>query len=315
MNAKDVSSLEFITLPHMNQEIDDDELLSTDLPGRAKLLAIRAVQAHYRGIMRQLKESEEKFYQQRALDTAKYLAISDLPKLGDAAEDAWLFLSDEANRTGWFTQDYFTYQTLDELLASTWGDEEASRSELSDRKFVVTELLPAARDMGIPAGELLSVTMQNRKMRRLVPTARQLINRDDITPEEKKEGMDMLIGLAANPRVHYAEFDEKLDVFNGKIAKEPEVIQGAKYIVPGGDTVFFVRVQGSEQERIVELALKNRVELPLTDLTQLFKDVLAMLKSGRAEIADDSTFLPKLISIFEGASYGKASKSVELPVD
>jgi hypothetical protein len=153
-------------------------------------------------------------------------------------------------------------------------------------------------------------------MRRMVPTIRNLLNREDIEEDKKKDDLELLIKYAANPRVHYAEFDDKLAEYNGRIAKAPEIIQGAKYIVPGGDTVFYIRVKGMEQERTVELALKNRAELPLTDLTRLIEEVLMMLKAGRLEVEKDNQFMPKLLKIFEGAQYGRTNTStITLPVD
>jgi len=294
-----IGDIEEITLADMNVTIDTNQLLTTDFPGRQQLFAIWLVQVNYGRIMSKIGKTEKRAYMQRALDQAKFFSIQQLPGLEDTAAGALTVLINEAQSTGWYTSDFFGYSDIEDFLSNVWEEATEGSSKKSDYTFIVQQLIPAAKEMGIKPGELLAASTQPKKLRQIVPTARQILQ-SSMDAEKKREGLEWLLGMVADKDISVREVSRQVDEYRGKYTPIPEPMVGRKYMVPGGKTWIVIQCEDGVEERAVEQLLQHRVTMYFTDLSQLFSSVAGMLKVNR-ELAIGDTSLAKMLQNLEEA--------------
>ena len=252
--------IEQITLHHMNMAIDIDELLMNRRPGDEQLLAIYIIQRFYNNIVTKLGDDATSYYKRRALDHAKLFAIQRLPDVKATADASFIYLIDEANRTGWFHSDHIGYDSIDELLASIVDSESTSESELSDWRFIAKQLLPAAKKFGISSDDLLAATCQVKKLRGAVPVWRQILGEletGDKEVDEAEEELKAIVGWVADPKITFQQFE----IFAGK-RESPDMLRAITVYdvsLPGGDTWMVIPVSTETDKRIVEKQLNHRM--------------------------------------------------------
>lgn len=273
----DKIDIENISLGEMQLEIDDDALLTENIPNRSYLMAVRVVQKFFRAVMSTIGDTDKPLLQKRALDTAKYMAIQVMPELANTVEAALGILICEAQATGWHTSDWFGYDSIADLLSNTWEEAEEGSSRKSDYTFIVTQLIPAAKAMQIEPALLLAATTQAKKLRNSVPIARQILQSD--LPETAKENsLRWLVGLVADPNISVRQMAKQIEESRGTHTPAPQPLAAKKYLVPGNKTWIVIECQTPVEERFVELALHNKVIIEFTDLAELFERVSKMLK-------------------------------------
>lgn len=291
-------NIEEITLADMNLQIDIDKLITDDLPNRQYSLAIWLVQVNFRKIMTMIGETEKKYYKERALAQAKFFAIQQLPKFIDASSGALMLLINEAQATGWHTTDYFGYSNVEDLLSNIWEEAEEGSSVKSDYSFIVEKLLPAAKQMDIKPGELLVASIQAKKLRQIVPTARTVLD-SEMPPEKKKESIEWLIGMVADKNFSVREVARQVNTYRGKYTPIPSSLEGNLFIVPGGKSWIVIECADKIEERAITQVLGSRVNIQLADLTLLFAQVASMLKVNRELTLGDTKFAKMLRNLEE----------------
>ncbi|MHA2201807.1 MAG: hypothetical protein ACXABN_18205, partial [Candidatus Thorarchaeota archaeon] len=205
--------IEQITLHHMNMDINIERLVMERRQGDEQLLAIWIIQRYYIGIVEKLGDDATKYYKRRALDHAKFFAIQRLPELKSLTDASFIYLIDEAKRTGWFHSDHIGYDSLDELLTSIVDSDSVSEGELSDWKFMANQLMPAAKQFGISPDELLAATCQVKKLRGAVPTCRQILyelEMGDKEVDEAEEEIKSVVKWVADPKITFRQFETNL---------------------------------------------------------------------------------------------------------
>lgn len=285
--------IENLELKHMEFEVDKDRLLLDDYPEAHIHLSIAITQGFYERIKEDLP-SEDFKHLERALAHAKWFAINRLAtEMGDLIDRSVVYMLSEAEETGWYRKsEWLGYNDLSDFLGSFVEQAEEESSKWYDWKFIVEQLLPAANKFGISPGDIMSASYQIKKIRGMVTTARRLLAQHEanrISDKKAEAGLAWMIDMVRDTRVSYKQMKDKLNRYEGKvITGRPDPIQGYKFMTPDNRIFYAIRVETRIQERMVEMALKNRVKFPLTDLGVLFDIVNRMIKSKRKEDDDDT---------------------------
>ena len=281
---KIVSSLESITVAHMLLPIDINRLILNDYPNAERDLCIYLVQGYYKKFEenagRPLRSSEK----ERALIYAKYDATRRLTtELKGLIDRSTLYILVDAQTTGWHQA--MEYDNIVELLSSILEGKEGLE-EAYDWKFIVEKLIPAACAAQIPVNVVVNASLNVKKLRGMVPAARELLSKQEleqITPEEAKETLHDWLTKTASPTVSYAEFHEELNGWRNKTAKQKQVIQGYKFIMPDGKSMMVIPLDSDRDMTMIEQALKNRVEFHLTGFDWIQNQVLPQTKEQRLQ--------------------------------
>ena len=266
--------IEQITLSHMNEPIDMKERLMNHTGGNEQYLALWLVQEYFNIIDKELGKDADPRLRRRALDQSKYLAIQRLPDLAIEIEAGHIFLLDEAERTGWFHSDFFGWDTLEEMLASQIDPDSMVKSEVSDRLFVVKTLLPAARSFGMKPNKLLAATCQVKKLRRSVPTARQILEElemGDKKPKEAEKEIKQLIEWVADARTTYTQFETNI----GK-REPPEAYRSINVFevsLPGGEIWMVIPIKTETDKRIIDRMLNHRMKKKFRALPWILEEL------------------------------------------
>ncbi len=277
------SHVDELTLLDMTATINTTRVLLDDYPSVHTDLSIRIVQGYYRRIMKDLGEDgAHQEHKKRALDTAKWFAINRLTtQFHDIIDRSTFYMLTEAEQTGWYRSDWFGHDELQELLASIYDATEEKSSAWYDWRFIVEQLVPACERFGIPPGDLMSASCQIRKIRSMVKDARIILERHAnkaITDEEAEAGLKFMLDLAKNPKVSISHMREKVDAWQGRSIERPEPIDSKKFMIPGGNTWFVIETNSAIEERMIEMALKNRASFKLTDLGWVVEEIRKMMK-------------------------------------
>jgi hypothetical protein len=272
-----------LTLMDMDAKINTTHILLDDYAQVHIDLSIRIVQGYYRRIIKDLGEdSVHQEHKKRALDTAKWFAINRLTtQFHDIIDRSTFYMLTEAEQTGWYRSDWFGHDELQELLASIYEATEEGTSPWYDWRFIVEQLVPAAEKFGIPPGDLMSASCQIRKIRGMVPEARNLLERhanEAITDEDAEAGLRFMLNLAKDPKVSISQMRDKVNVWQGRSIERPDPIESKKFMVPGGNTWFIIETNSAIEERMIEQALRNRATFRLTDLGWMVERVRKMVK-------------------------------------
>lgn len=281
---KIVSSLESITVAHMLLPIDINRLILNDYPNAERDLCIYLVQGYYKKFEenagRPLRSSEK----ERALIYAKYDATRRLTtELKGLIDRSTLYILVDAQTTGWHQA--MEYDNIVELLSSILEGKEGLE-EAYDWKFIVEKLIPAACAAQIPVNVVVNASLNVKKLRGMVPAARELLSKQEleqITPEEAKETLHDWLTKTASPTVSYAEFHEELNGWRNKTARQKQVIQGYKFIMPDGKSMMVIPLDSDRDMTMIEQALKNRVEFHLTGFDWIQNQVLPQTKEQRLQ--------------------------------
>ena len=281
---KIVSSLESITVAHMLLPIDINRLILNDYPNAERDLCIYLVQGYYKKFEenagRPLRSSEK----ERALIYAKYDATRRLTtELKGLIDRSTLYILVDAQTTGWHQA--MEYDNIVELLSSILEGKEGLE-EAYDWKFIVEKLIPAACAAQIPVNVVVNASLNVKKLRGMVPAARELLSKQEleqITPEEAKETLHDWLTKTASPTVSYAEFHEELNGWRNKSARQKEIIQGYKFIMPDGKSMMVIPLDSDRDMTMIEQALKNRVEFHLTGFDWIQNQVLPQTKEQRLQ--------------------------------
>lgn len=279
---KIVKSLENITVAHMLLPIDINKLMLDDYPNAEKDLCIYLVQGYYKkfekSVGRALKQSER----ERALIYAKYDATRRLTtELKGLVDRSTLYILVDAQTTGWHQA--MEYENIVELLASILEGKEGME-EAYDWKFIVEKLMPAVMAAQIPVDTVVNASLNIKKLRGLVPAARELLNKQElnqISPEQAKETLNDWLTKTASPNVSYAELHEELNEWRNKDAKQRGVIEGYKVIMPNGKSIMIIPLDSDRDMAMIEQALKNKVSFDFTGFDWIQQQVLPISKEQR----------------------------------
>jgi hypothetical protein len=272
-----------VTLIDMAAKINTTHVLLDDYPQVHIDLSIKIVQGYYGRIIKDLgDDAARKEHKQRALDTAKWFAINRLTtQFHDIIDRSTFYMLTEAEQTGWYRSDWFGHDELKELLASIYDATEHGSSTWYDWRFIVEQLVPAAERFGIPPGDLMSASVQIRKIRSIVPDARNLLERhanDVVSDEEAEAGLRFMLDLAKDPKISNSLLREKIAKWQGRSFNRPDPINSHKFMIPSGHTWFIIETSSAVEESMIEQALRNRANFKLTDLGWMVDKVRRMVK-------------------------------------
>lgn len=301
-NNEVIKEIDSIDLAHMNIEINPNEFLfGNEMAG--KKLALYLVQGYYKtNIAKILSTSpgldEDKIPVQlklQALVYAKYYATNKAShELDQVVHAAMIHLLDDANKTGWYKylaeEGSGEYDTLEELLANMVDASEEQSPKWYNGKFLAQELFPMARSLGIDPDSILVTAQQTKKVSVLVPAARMLLEqhaKGTINTKKVKEDMTWMLSMAANVKIPFSQLDSEMKRYRGIITSE-DPIAGSIYMVEK-DRILLVVEANYRDKKMIEMALRNRVDFKLRDIGELFQKLLPDLNQeefGTAKIRD-----------------------------
>jgi|SRR3972149_3441611 len=284
-------------------EVDMDKVLRNDYESSHVDFAVAIVRAHYRGYVANINAvflrehpGEEppdltRALKHRALLYAKFGAHTWLIQHAhDLVDRSTTWLLDEAERTGWYRTDYFTWDKLSEMLADIIDAQTEGATQAYDWNTIATKILPAARQFGISPGLLLAATGQVGKLREMAPAYNELEQRmqaGHVTVEEGKERLEWMLTMAADRKISRAQMKEQLNVWRGRVVESIEPLAGWKIIVPSGDhleEVFVIPTDGAQiTSRMIENGLRNRVTFTAIGLEGGLRLMTDLIKSKRKE--------------------------------
>lgn len=277
-----VKNLGYITVANMLSAIDIDKLILNDYPNAEKDLCVYLVQGYYKKIVENTGRELTGGEKERALIYAKYSATRRLTtELKGLVDRSTLFILVDAQTTGWHQA--MEYDDIAELLASIVEGKEGM-DEAYDWKFIVEKLIPAVAAAQIPVDVIVNASLNVKKLRGLVPAARELLDkqgRDQISQDEAKETLNNWLVKAASPTVSYTELHEELNEWRNKSVKHNGPIKGYKIMMPNGKFLVAIPTESDRDLAMIEQALKNRVDICLTGFDWIQEQVLAQTKEHR----------------------------------
>lgn len=279
--------LQFITLEDMAVEVNLERIMLEDYDSVERDLALFLVQGYFRQFVIDAGGKLNRAGQEKALIIAKWHATRRLASESDGlsglVERSKLFMLNDAEHTGW--HHYMEYEDVAELLASILEGKEGS-AEAYDWKFVVEQLLPAAQKAEIPAKWLYSASLNVKKLRGMVPAARELLKRqqeNEIPSKEAEQTLKNWLGKTVDPNVSFSGLHEELNQWRGLSVNRKEPLQGHQIMMPDGNYVIVIETTSDRDVSMVEQALKNRVNLQLTGFDLLQAMVIGQTKRHRLE--------------------------------
>jgi hypothetical protein len=159
------------------------------------------------------------------------------------------------------------------LLASILEGKEGM-SEGYDWKFIMEQLVPAAQAADIPASTVSLAATNIKKMRGLVPAARELLERQKaggITQKEAEGTLHDWLYRVVDTNTTYEGLREELDQWRGISVNRCEPIMGYQIVLPSGNTLIAIETDNLKDVSMVEQALRNRVDLRITGYDWLIK--------------------------------------------
>lgn len=282
------SEVSALTLRHMDMKIDIENLLLDDYDTAHIDLAILLTQGYYKRTIKLLgDDAGKKQLNNRALYTAKWFAINRLTtQFKGLIDRTTLFMLADAEESGWYRTDWFGYDDLLGLLSSIADATEEKASEYYDWNFIVGNLLPACQGFGIAPEQLMSASCNIKKLRGIVPAARELLDKNGngtITDKKAREDIQWMLELASDIDVSYTVMRESIDTYRGKEINRIDPVAGERYILPQGKTLFVIEASSPVEERTIERALVNRVDFKTEDLGLLFSRAKQLRKRGDDE--------------------------------
>lgn len=256
-----------IDLSEMEREIDSQVLLSEEYKGNEKDMAAVLTQIYYNklmGVVQRDGHEATNLVRTKILVNAKWLATKRLtqefPGLVDRAS---MFILDDAQRNGWHHA--LEYDTVEELLASMYDASEPGTSTHRDYRFIVEDLLPAARSMNVNTSALIQNAVQVKKLRGATPAFRLLLQKHkekEISDKETKETLKWLFDLVGNEE-EYEAVKPKIDQWRGKVVAEAKPILGGKFEA-GEKTIYLIIADNRLERTTVENVTRNIVDYDLS---------------------------------------------------
>jgi len=285
--------IDSIQMVDMDKEIKTSRILLDDYDGIERDLCIILVQGYFRNILNTTDPEMNSYGKQKAFVYAKWFTTRRLSSeqngLHGLVERSKMYMLNDAQTTGWHHA--LEYEDVSELLASILEGKEG-KNEAYDWKFIVEQLIPAAEKVGINPNEIMAASTNVKKMRGLVPAARQLIDKqekEEVTLEEAEAILRSWIQKTMDPNVTYDGFREELNQWRGIILGRQEPILGYKMIMPNNKWAVYIETQSDKDLAIIEQALKNRVTLTITGFDYLQQAVL-----GTTEVFNSVSVIAKL---------------------
>lgn len=277
-----VKNLGYITVKHMSLSIDINRLFLEDYPSAEKDLCVYLVQGYYNKIAgvtgRELSTDEK----ERALIYAKYNATRRLTtELKGLVDRSTLFILVDAQTTGWHQA--MEYDNIVELLSSIMEEKEGM-DEAYDWRFIVEKLIPAVMQAQIPVDTIVNASLNVKKLRGLVPAARELLERqgkNEITPDEAKVVLNDWLVKTANPTISYPALHEELNDWRNKVVRQSGPLQGYKVMMPDGKILIVIQAESDREVSMVEQALKNRVDISVAGFDWIQEQVVSQMKESR----------------------------------
>lgn len=279
------TKLGFISMSDMAKEINIERIIMDDYDSVERDLCIFLVQGYYNQILAENGGSLNKPGRQKAFFYAKYHATRRLSSenggLSGLIQRSKMYMLNDAQQTGWHHA--LEYENVAELLASILEEKEGS-DEAYDWKFIVEQLVPAAEKAGIPAGMMESASLNVKKIRGIVPAARELLERqknNKIDPEEAEKTLHSWIKKTVDPNVTYTGLREELNKWRGLSVNRRDPIEGYKIMMPDGKFAIVIHTKDDREVSMVEQALTNRVDIKLTGFDYMQNLVMGQMKETR----------------------------------
>lgn len=275
MSQEILKGIEHIELPHMLLEIDPDDFIIEEDELAGKKLAIYLVQKFYKKVTADMEKFNKisRKQQDQALVYAKYYASKKAIELPDVIASATGWLFKDANETGWFNDLPGEFQTLSEFLSTFLDGVEENSSSFYDWDFIITQLLPFAQTMGIDPGLVFGASNHVRKLRALVPAAREItnaVNNHDMSQKKGKRLIEDFLKDCADPTLASKDFVNRVDEYRGIERALPE-IPGA-FIVTGRDQyIITIEVDSKRRLKQIENALRHKVSFTFKDISYILR--------------------------------------------
>ena len=279
ISVQDVQSeIEFVTRAHMGLEVKPERFLTSNHDGAGREMAIYLVQYYYKGFEDSIGEGAHFTLYERGLANAKMMALrQSVDVLPATVDQAKLFLLSDAEETKWYR--HFEWDGIQDMLMTMFDDYKEGGSSYSDLKFFAEIIFPLARSAGVSRKEIIGATTQIKKMRAAVAPVRALLDWEKngkVSKASTERAIRAILRGVANPKISIAKFEVRMARFRGKQIRRKEPLPGQIYILPR-KTRIVIDVETPEDLRFVEVGLRGRVDLSLTDLQVYFDDVTDML--------------------------------------
>lgn len=283
--------IDTIQLFHVDGEtIDIGDIITEDGPQAHIKFALYLIQVQYRKIVASIVSHDHKeptrAMKERALLYARHATMSWLLRDGKGLIDrTTAYLMEEAERTGWFRSDYFSWDSIEEFVASCVDATEDDSSEHWAWLTFAKKIVPAAKAAGIETGLLMSSSLQVKKLRHsLVPAWNELEERMKLGAVSEDKGQDTfrwMLELAANPTVTYPQMKEEVDTWRGVTPKLPEPLEGLSVLVNENETIYLVVSKSRVEAHLVEMALRNKANLEVVGLKTFIKLTAKLMGAER----------------------------------
>jgi len=259
--------------------------LIEDYPGAERDLALFLVQRRYYFYIKDFVAADKAIsplMKRKALAIAKIDTFKRLNEIPELADRAKLLMLEEANETGWFSDrdigmEYSDFQDAFAEILDFEGDAKW------DSQFIIQQLFPLARTIGISTQQLLTASIQTKKIRRIVAPSRDILKREKaglISSETAHTMLTALIKQVADPKVTYSILDKNIQDLTGATIGRKEPIEGFEIMGPGGEWYLMIPITKDSDMAMIEQATMNRVKFTTTDYLWLVKKITGWLKIG-----------------------------------
>lgn len=266
-------AMDFITMADMKKKINIQRIIMEDYDGSERDLALFLVQGFFNHMLSTSGGDMNRHGLEKSLAYSKWFATKRLSSekdgLNGLIERGKMYLLNDAENTGW--HHILEYDDVAELLASILEDKEGM-TEAYDWKFIVEQLVPAAEKAEISPDIVMGASLNVKKMRGIVPAARELLRKqenEEVELEEAEETLKGWLRKAVDPNVSYTGLREELDEWRGKANKAKEPIKGYRIMMPSGNWALFIETENDRDVSMIEQALKNRVDISITGFDYL----------------------------------------------
>lgn len=277
--------MESISIADMKKEINIRRIIMGDYDGSERDLCLFLIQGFYNEMLSTSGGNMNRHGLEKAFAYSKWFATkrlsSDKDGLLGLIERGKLFMFNDAEHTGW--HHILEYEDVAELLASILEDKEGM-DEAYDWKFIVEQLMPAAEKAEIPANMVMEASLNVKKIRGLVPAARELLRKqeeDEIPLEEAEQTLKGWLKKTVDPNTSYTGLKEELNSWRGIVNRNKQPITGYKIMMPNGKWAVFIESENDRDMPMIEQALKNRVDIRITGFDYLQSKIVGETKIGR----------------------------------
>lgn len=283
---KAIEKLQFITLIDLDKKINVGRIILDDYDGIERDLCLFLVQGYFNEITKDM-EGIDRHGTEKAFAYAKWYATrrlsSEKEGLAGIVERGKLYMLNDAEKTGWHHA--LEYDDIAELLASILEGKEGS-DEAYDWKFIVEQLMPAAEKANILAETVMKASLNVRKIRGMVPAARELLRRqqdDELDTREAENTLKSWLHKAVDPNITSSGFKEELNEWRGLSVGRKEPIRGYRIIQPSGRPILCIELDDDGQATMIEQALRNRVDIQNTGWDWLQTKVLSQTNAYKLD--------------------------------